>query len=181
MRIYTKKGDKGETSLPSGERVPKESGRIAACGNIDELNAAIGAVASVEPTDFQATLLEGIQRDLLSIGAKIANPELDDSNSAPDKITATEKRISDLENAIDAATEEMPPLSSFLLPGGVHKAALLHQARTVCRRAERRVVALSRMEPLPSGVLSYLNRLSDLLFTLARLANFRAGEPDRKW
>jgi cob(I)alamin adenosyltransferase len=181
MRIYTKKGDQGNTSLFRGGRVPKDHPRVSAYGEVDELNSAIGAAAAADPEDFERALLDGIQRDLLSIGTILANADCDVPEKQGAKVLLDETRIAALESAIDDASDEMPPLERFVLPGGCPKAALLHQARTVCRRAERSLVSLSRAESVPAPVLSYMNRLSDLLFTLARLANQRAGVPDLEW
>jgi cob(I)alamin adenosyltransferase len=181
MRIYTKKGDQGQTTLLRGGRVPKDHARVSAYGDVDELNATVGVAAAVPPPDFEQNLLEDIQRDLFSIGAILATADYSDSTHERDKISLPGTRITALEHAIDVATDAMLPLKAFVLPGGSQKSALLHQARTVCRRAERSIVTLSHQEAVPVTVLPYLNRLSDLLFTLARLANFRAGIADREW
>ena len=181
MRIYTKKGDLGHTSLLRGGRVPKDHTRVSAYGEVDELSATIGVAAAVEPLDFEQGMFEDIQQDLFSIGSMLATADHDGTGKKAEKIALPEARITALEAAIDAATESMPPLDVFVLPGGCLKAAMLHQARTVCRRAERSIVALSHNEAVPALVLPYLNRLSDLLFTFARLANMRAGISDREW
>ncbi len=181
MTIYTKTGDSGETGLFGGGRVPKDDIRVAAYGAVDELNAAIGAVGACEPNDFETSLLESIQRDLFSIGGQLATPDPAKVARALEKAELVDSRIEELEAVIDRADRELEPLKDFVLPGGTPKAALLHQARTVCRRAERRVVALAREQDVPSIVVVYLNRLSDVLFTLARLANHRAGSSDRIW
>ena len=181
MRIYTKKGDQGHTSLFRGGRVPKDHIRVSAYGDVDELNALIGITAAIDPADFERELLEGIQKDLFSIGSMLATADYDGTGKNADKMALPETRITNLEAAIDAAAESMRPLEAFVLPGGCLKAATLHQARTVCRRAERSVVTLSHNEAVPTQVLPYLNRLSDLLFTLARLANMRAGISDSEW
>jgi cob(I)alamin adenosyltransferase len=181
MRIYTKKGDQGTTSLLRGGRVQKDSLRVAAYGDVDELNAAIGVAAAVHPLDFEQKLLETIQRDLFTIGSILASASYEENDRVDDKMVFGEARIDALETAIDSATEAMPPLVKFVLPGGSEKSAMLHMARTVCRRAERSLVTLSRNETVPQLVVPYMNRLSDLLFTLARLANARAGIPDREW
>jgi cob(I)alamin adenosyltransferase len=181
MRIYTKKGDAGSTSLLRGGRVQKDHLRVAAYGDVDELNAAIGIAAAVSPRDFEEQLLETIQRDLFTIGALLAIANDSTDTKADEKMAFDEARVSVLEKAIDTATDSMLPLEKFVLPGGSEKAAMLHVARTVCRRAERSVVTLGREDTIPQLVLPYLNRLSDLLFTLARLANARAGIPDREW
>ena len=182
MKIYTKTGDKGETGLMGGGRVPKSHRRVAAYGEVDETNAAIGVALTTAPVDFAAGVLREIQGDLFAIGAALATPEPGRVKPKQrDKSVVAPKRIAALETAIDAADEELAPLKAFVLPGGSAKAAALHLARTVCRRAERAVVALSLETPVPPEVLVYLNRLSDLLFTLARLANHRAGVPDVSW
>jgi cob(I)alamin adenosyltransferase len=181
MRIYTKKGDQGSTSLLRGGRVPKDHLRVTAYGDVDELNATIGVAVAVTPTDFEHALLETIQRDLFTIGSMLATADYDSTvqPNANSNLDAT--RICALETAIDAATDSMLPLKKFVLPGGSEKSAMLHLARTVCRRAERSLVTLSREDSVPDLALVYMNRLSDLLFTLARLANVRAGIPDREW
>ncbi len=181
MTIYTKTGDSGETGLFGGGRVPKDDIRVTAYGEVDELNAAIGAVGACEPSDFEASLLESIQRDLFSIGGQLATPDPAKVARALEKAELVDSRIEELEAVIDRADRELEPLKDFVLPGGTPKAALLHQARTVCRRAERKVVTLAREQDVPSIVVVYLNRLSDVLFTLARLANHRAGSSDRIW
>jgi cob(I)alamin adenosyltransferase len=181
VKIYTRTGDEGETSLFGGGRVPKDDIRVAAYGSVDELNAALGVALAAEPRDFELQLLDAVQRDLMAIGGRLASPDPDKVAKALDKAVLPSERVAELEAAIDRADAELAPLSAFVLPGGTLKAAQLHAARTACRRAERYVVALHRQEPLPDRTLQYLNRLSDLLFTLARLANHRAGEPDRTW
>ncbi len=181
MTIYTKTGDSGETGLFGGGRVPKDDIRVTAYGEVDELNAAIGAVGACEPSDFETSLLESIQRDLFSIGGQLATPDPAKVARALEKAELVDSRIEELEAVIDRADRELEPLKDFVLPGGTPKAALLHQARTVCRRAERRVVTLAREQDVPSIVVVYLNRLSDVLFTLARLANHQAGSSDRIW
>lgn len=181
MKIYTRSGDSGETGLFGGDRVPKDHVRVTAYGDVDELNAALGCVLATEPVEFERSLLEAVQRDLFRIGAELATPEpgpklrsRPDAEIGPDRVLA-------LEQAIDGLAAALPPLRKFILPGGTTKAAVLHSARTVCRRAERSVVALSHTAPVSATVLRYLNRLSDLLFTLARVANARAGLGDVVW
>jgi cob(I)alamin adenosyltransferase len=181
MRIYTKKGDQGTTSLLRGGRVPKHHVRVTAYGDVDELNAAIGVAAAVNPSDFEQQLLEKIQRDLFTIGSMLATANHDTTVQQDEKLKFDETRIAALEKAIDAATESMLPLEKFVLPGGSEKSAMLHLARTVCRRAERSLVSLDHEDSVPTLVLPYMNRLSDLLFTLARLANVRAAISDREW
>jgi len=181
-RIYTKTGDAGDTGLMGGGRVSKDHARVHAYGEIDETNAAIGVVRTTVPTDFSDELLAAIQRDLFTVGGRLATPEPERLRETQrDKVAIPPARIAALEAAIDAADAELPPLTAFVLPGGTPKAAALHLARAVCRRAERSVVRLSHVEEVPPEILVYLNRLSDLLFTLARLANQRAGSPDVTW
>jgi cob(I)alamin adenosyltransferase len=182
VKIYTRTGDGGETSLMGGGRVPKDHARVAAYGDVDEANAAIGVALTTEPRELAADLLHAVQRDLFAIGGALATPEPDRLKAAQrDKMVLAPGRVEALERAMDDATAELPALTAFVLPGGTPKAAALHVARTVCRRAERAVVHLARTETVTEDVLVYLNRLSDLLFTLARLANHRAGVPDRTW
>jgi cob(I)alamin adenosyltransferase len=181
MSIYTKTGDEGDTGLFGGGRVAKNDIRVTAYGEVDELNAAIGTATALDPRDFEAALLESIQRDLLAVGGQLATPDPAKVAKALDKARLSDDRIKELEDTIDAADRELDPLRAFVLPGGTPKAAALHQARTICRRAERRVVALAREQPVAPVILVYLNRLSDVLFTLARLANQRAGTGDRIW
>jgi cob(I)alamin adenosyltransferase len=181
MKIYTRTGDTGETALFGGGRVPKDHARVAAYGDVDELNSVIGMVRATEPRDFSDALLDTIQRDLFSIGGQLATPDPDKVRKAIAKADLATTRIAEFETAIDAADTELAPLKAFVLPGGTPKSAALHVARTACRRAERSVVALSRHDEVPPAILVYLNRLSDLLFTLARLANHRAGVSDVTW
>lgn len=178
MKIYTKTGDAGETGLRGGRRVPKDDARVAAYGAVDELNAAIGFAGALEPASFEGPLLDAIQRDLFTIGAELATP--DPAKPAPEAPLGAAE-VEALERAIDRNEQRLEPLAQFILPGGTPKAAALHVARTVCRRAEREVVGLGRRGPVSPAVLQYLNRLSDLLFVLARAANLAAGRPDLKW
>jgi cob(I)alamin adenosyltransferase len=181
MKIYTKTGDTGETALFGGGRVPKDHPRVAAYGDVDELNSTLGVVRATEPGAFRAALLEQVQRDLFAIGGHLATPDPDKVKKALEKAEFHASSIEALERAIDEATGQLPPLRAFVLPGGSPKAAALHVARTVCRRAERSVVHLARQAPVPELFVIYLNRLSDLLFTLARLANHEAGNEDVVW
>jgi cob(I)alamin adenosyltransferase len=181
LRIYTRTGDEGETGLFGGGRVAKDHPRVAAYGDVDELNSAIGVARAAAPTDLADELLERIQRDLFSIGGQLATPDPDRVRVALEKAALSADRVVELEGAIDAADAELPPLKSFVLPGGTPKAAAFHLARTVCRRAERSVVHLAKQEDVHEMFVIYLNRLSDLLFTLARLANHRAGTGDVAW
>lgn len=171
MKIYTRTGDRGETSLFGGARVPKNDPRIEAYGTVDELNSCLGVVLAVEA---DAQLLE-VQRDLFEIGAHLASP-------GTSRFTGVEApRIEALERGIDAMEAELAPLKSFILPGGTLAAAQLHVARTVCRRAERLVVALHDDDPATLSSITYLNRLSDYLFVAARYANRRHGVEDVPW
>jgi cob(I)alamin adenosyltransferase len=181
-RIYTKTGDAGDTGLVGGGRVSKDHARIHALGEVDETNAVLGVVRTTAPTEFCDALLAAIELDLCAIGGRLATPEPERLRETPrEKVAIAPARIAALEAALDAADAELPPLSAFVLPGGTPKAAALHLARAVCRRAERSVVHLSHSEEVPPEILVYLNRLADLLFTLARLANQRAGTIDVTW
>ena len=182
VKIYTRTGDSGETSLMGAGRVSKDHLRVMAYGDVDETNAAVGLARTTEPTDLADELLTAVQRDLFAIGGALATPEPECVGAVQRaKVAVAPERIAALEQAIDAADAELPPLTAFVLPGGTAKAATLHVARTVCRRAERTVVHLSHTEHVPEEVVVYLNRLSDLLFTLARLANHRARVADVTW
>ena len=179
MKIYTKTGDAGDTGLFGGGRVPKDHPRVAAYGEVDSLNAAIGFAASLEPQSWEGPLLESIQRDLFTVGAILATPDPKKPKVPPAPIAV--ERITALEQAIDRLEERLKPLDRFILPGGGPKGAAFHVARTTCRRAERTVVSLAREHAVPKEVVIYLNRLSDLLFVLARSANHTAGHPELQW
>ena len=183
MRIYTRTGDSGDTGLFGGGRVPKNHPRVEAYGDVDELNAAIGFARAIEPMPRIDEVLVPIQRDLFAIGALLATPDREKMRQHLEKARVDDDRILQLEHAIDDGDRELQPLRSFIVPGGTPKAASLHMARTICRRAERRVVALGDVhgEEIPGVVVIYLNRLSDLLFTLARVANQRAGAGEVTW
>ena len=181
MKIYTKTGDAGATGLFGGGRVPKDDPRVEAYGDVDELNAVIGMARSIESLPRVDEVLVPIQRDLFAIGALLATPDRDKMALHLQKARIDASRIEELERAIDDGESELEPLRSFILPGGSAKAAALHVARTVCRRAERRVVRLQHDVELPPLAIIYLNRLSDLLFTLARVANLRAGAGEVTW
>jgi len=181
MKIYTKRGDRGETSLLGGGRVEKDHPRVAAYGQVDELNSTVGlAVARVSDPSIQDRLVR-IQKDLFALGAHLSAPERSGDRRGPSVPALPVDRIDDMERWIDEAVDELPPLRAFILPGGSEGAATLHLARTVCRRAERAVVTLERDERVDEAVVRYLNRLSDTLFTLARLENARAGLSDVVW
>jgi len=181
MKIYTKTGDAGDTGLFGGGRVPKDDPRVEAYGDVDELNAVLGLARAAELMPRIDEVLVPIQRDLFSIGALLATPDRDKMDQHLTKARISDERIAELERAIDACDRELEPLKAFILPGGTRKAAALHVARTVCRRAERRVIHLQREVEIPQIVVVYLNRLSDLLFTLARFANARAGAGEVTW
>ncbi len=181
MKIYTKTGDAGSTGLFGGGRVPKDDARVEAYGDVDELNAFVGMARSVEMMPRIDEVLVPVQRDLFAIGALLATPDREKMAQHLSKAMIDEGRIAELERAIDDAEAELEPLAAFIIPGGTPKSAALHVARTVCRRAERRVVRLQHDVELPALAVIYLNRLSDLLFTLARLANRRAGAGEVTW
>ena len=179
MKIYTKTGDAGETSLFDNTRVSKADPRVDAYGDVDELNACLGAALAAGVPEDLAAELRTIQQDLFALGARLADP----SARIAARVTKTainDEGIARLERCIDRLDEEMPALRRFILPGGSPSGALLHLARTVCRRAERRAIGLGpdAVEPV---VIVYLNRLSDLLFTVARAVNHRAGVAEIEW
>jgi cob(I)alamin adenosyltransferase len=178
MKIYTKVGDGGMTGLFGGPRVPKDDLRVAAYGDVDELNSVLGLVRA-DVTGEIDTLVSRVQSELFTLGAQLATPHVEE---APKGVpTINEADIERMEHEIDRFDTELEPLKAFILPAGTRGASTLHLARTVCRRAERAVVTLSHHEPVPPLSIKYLNRLSDWLFTLARLANHRAGVPEAKW
>ena len=178
-RIYTKTGDAGETSLGNGTRVGKDDLRVTAYGGVDELNAVLGLLAAHHPDAPETPLIRTIQNDLFDVGADLCVPQA--SEEAPGKrLRVRPEQIARLEAAIDRLNADLKPLHSFVLPGGRPAAAWCHLARTVCRRAERDVVMLARQEPVNPEVVVYLNRLSDLLFVLARVYN-NHGEDDVLW
>ena len=180
MKIYTRTGDEGTTGLFGGGRVSKTHVRVEAYGDVDELNAAIGLARAIESMPRVDEVLVPLQRDLFAIGALLATPDRDKMKRQLEKASIDERRVAELERAIDDGDRELEPLKAFIVPGGSPKAAALHVARTVCRRAERRVIALAN-EEIPPIVVVYLNRMSDLLFTLARVANRRAGAGEVTW
>jgi len=181
LKIYTKTGDGGETGLFGGGRVPKDDRRVAAYGEVDELNAALGLALALEPRAFARDLLELVQRDLFTIGAELASPDPAKLVKALPGPRLGDARVEALEDAIDRAEATLAPLKNFILPGGSSKAAALQLGRAVCRRAERAVVTLSREAAVSPAILKYVNRLSDLLFVLARAANAAAGLSDVPW
>ena len=180
MTIYTKTGDSGETGLCGGQRVWKNSPRLQVCGAYDELNALLGLVRTEPALPAPVNdLLDQFQNDLFAAGSEMATAP----PAAPECPTVGPDHIRRIEAAIDHFEAALPPLSNFILPGGCRAAALLHVARTVCRRAERKLVAFAQLEPdlLNKHQLVYLNRLGDLLFVLARAMNHQAGIPDVPW
>ena len=173
-RIYTRGGDGGETSLGDGSRVSKTDPRIEAYGTVDELNSAIGfALAGDLPAESRSWL-EGIQNELFDLGADLSVPFTDERK---ERLRITQRQVDRMEELCDRANEGLEPLRSFVLPGGTDGAARLHLARTVCRRAERLAVGLAALDSVNPLAIAYLNRLSDLLFILARVANAGSAEP----
>jgi cob(I)alamin adenosyltransferase len=180
MKIYTRTGDSGQTGLFNGKRVAKCHPRVAAYGDVDELNAMLGLAESlISDPGIRKTLVE-IQKDLFSVGAQLADPDFGEK-SRSSKFSIPANRIADLEQQIDYWETEIAPLQNFILPGGCQAGASLHVARTVCRRAERQIIHLSQQEKLPPTTLTYLNRLSDFLFVLARYVNHKAKAPEIPW
>lgn len=177
--IYTKSGDRGDTGLGDGQRVTKDHPRVEAYGQVDELNAVLGLVAAYGPGAPEAALLRDVQNDLFDVGADLCVPP-PEGEEPGQALRVTAAQAERLERAIDRLTEGLEPLRSFILPGGSPAAAWLHLARTVCRRAERAVVTLTHSEPVNPQVVVYLNRLSDFLFVLARVAN-DGGQADVLW
>lgn len=178
MKIYTKTGDSGETSLFGGGRVSKTHLRVEACGTVDELNSLLGLARALSPSDRGDSWLAEIQNQLFHLGADLATPPQAKADWIT-RIAASDVRW--LESTIDEMSAELAPLKNFILPGGTAAAATLQAARAVGRRAERRIVALAEKEDIGAFVLSYVNRLSDWLFTLARYENMQAGEAESKW
>jgi len=179
VKIYTKTGDAGETSLFDQTRVSKADARVDAYGEVDELNACLGAAAAAGVDADMAAVIEAIQKQLFALGARLADPSSKIAARVK-KAAITDEDVQGLERTIDRLELEMPPLRRFILPGGSPAGSLLHMARTVCRRAERRVVGLGADE-VESILVVYLNRLSDLLFVMARAVNHRAGRTETEW
>jgi cob(I)alamin adenosyltransferase len=171
-KIYTRTGDTGETGLGDGSRVPKDSQRVHALGEVDELNSAIGLLLAEELPGGVRAALAGIQHDLFDLGGEVC---------IPGHTSMSEHQVSRLEALLDDYNRDLPPLKEFILPGGTRAASLAHLARTVCRRAERALVSLSRAEPVGTTARKYLNRLSDLLFVLGRVLNRAGGGSDVLW
>jgi cob(I)alamin adenosyltransferase len=179
VKIYTKTGDSGETSLFDNSRVSKADPRVDAYGEVDEVNACLGAALAAGVDADITAVLTAIQKDLFAVGARLADPSSRIANRVT-KAAVTAQQTDMLEATIDRLESELPPLRRFILPGGSPAGSLLHLARTVCRRAERRVVGLGT-DAIEPGVVIYLNRLSDLLFVMARAVNHRAGVPEIEW
>ena len=171
-KIYTRTGDAGETGLGDGSRVPKDGLRVHALGDIDELNSAIGVLLAEELPAAVRAALAGIQHDLFDLGGEVC---------IPGHTSMGEQQVAQLETLLDDYNRDLPPLKEFILPGGTRAASLAHLARTVCRRAERALVALARAEPVGEAARKYLNRLSDLLFVLGRSLNRAGGGSDVLW
>ena len=179
MKIYTKTGDEGQTGLFGGARVSKADNRVEAYGAVDELNSTLGIVASKVDVPEVTKELGAIQSELFDIGAELATTSRRAEQGSVPQVAET--AVARLEAAIDASESQLEPLQAFVLPGGCEGAAFLHLARTTCRRAERRVIRLAEREPIRGEVIRYLNRLSDLLFSWARLTNHAAGQKDVLW
>ena len=171
-KIYTRTGDGGETGLGDGTRVPKDSLRIHAMGEIDELNSAIGVLLAEALPAGVREALDGIQHDLFDLGGEVC---------IPGRSSVSDSQVARLETLLDGYNADLPPLKEFILPGGTRPASLAHLARTVCRRAERALVSLSGAEPVGDSARKYLNRLSDLLFVLGRVLNRAGGGTDVLW
>ena len=171
-KIYTRTGDDGTTGLGDGTRVAKDSLRVDAMGDVDELNSVIGLMLTENVPDILTDLLTQVQHDLFNLGGEIC---------IPDYVILQQANIDNLEEAIDTLNDDLAPLKEFILPGGTKAASFCHLARTVCRRAERKLITLARDEKVTAISLKYLNRLSDLLFVLCRVINKEAGVPDVLW
>jgi cob(I)alamin adenosyltransferase len=177
MKVYTRGGDQGETSLFGGTRVSKDDARVEAYGAVDELNSVLGvARTALEDAADLDEKLAVLQSALFDVGGELSAPDPD--QNVP---RVSDPEVTELEQWIDKLDEELAPLRNFILPGGAPAAAALHHARTVCRRAERRVISLAAHESVSDVVVRYLNRLSDLLFVLARVVNARAGVEESQW
>lgn len=179
-RLYTRSGDRGETALFGGGRVLKDHPRVEAYGSVDELNSAVGVAVTFIRQRRVVAVLQDVQNELLNIGSELSS-ETGRAAEHGAMFGDAERKIGELERAIDEYDAKAPPLRTFILPSGSRGGALLHFARTVCRRAERAVIRLSHQEPVNPHVLGYLNRLSDLLFALARYVNKAARKPETPW
>lgn len=180
MKYYTGAGDRGETSLFGGKRVSKDSLRVEAYGDVDELNSVIGTVRAFTRNQTVDSILEGIQEDLFVIGSDLAAEETT-RNKIKNFPSVSSKDIEEMEKIIDDLSVQIKPINKFVLPTGTHAASLLHLARTVCRRAERRTISLSKKEKINQEIIRYLNRLSSLLYVLARLENQRDNVEEKIW
>lgn len=181
MKIYTRTGDDGRTGLFGGGRVSKDHARVEAYGTVDELNAVLGWVLTHHLGAPTRERLETVQHDLFALGSRLATPPAAEGRPRPAVPELPTRRVEEMERWMDEADEALPELRAFVLPGGTEAASALHVARTVCRRAERSVVHLSGLDEVDADVTRYLNRLSDLLFTLARLENHRGGGAEVEW
>jgi cob(I)alamin adenosyltransferase len=179
-KLYTRTGDQGETALFGGGRVPKDHPRVEAYGSVDELNSALGVAVSFIRQRRVTAALQSVQNELLNLGSELAGESGPRAEKAR-MFVDPEGKIADLERLIDEYDAKLPPLRTFILPSGSQAGALLHLARSVCRRAERAVVSLSSREDVNPHLVVYLNRLSDLLFVLARYVNKAAREPEKPW
>jgi cob(I)alamin adenosyltransferase len=179
MKIYTRRGDSGHTSIWAGRRLAKDQARIEAIGSVDECNAAVGAALARGVPDLLDEVLGRVQGDLFVVGSELMAPDRSGSGARLPRLSSQD--VTDLERAIDRIELGLPELANFILPGGTAAAAGLHVARAVCRRAERRVTTLARTEAVIPLIPAYLNRLADLLFVAARYANHAAGIPDAVW
>ena len=179
--LYTRTGDTGQTALFGGGRVPKDHPRVEAYGSVDELNSTLGVAVAFLPQRRLITALQGIQNELFNIGSELASESGGRAAEVGRLFLEPEAKIAALERLIDDYDARLPALRTFVLPSGSQAGALLHLARTVCRRTERAVVRLAGQEPVNPAILTYLNRLSDLLFVLARYVNKAAGKPETPW
>ncbi|NQV42832.1 MAG: cob(I)yrinic acid a,c-diamide adenosyltransferase [Candidatus Marinimicrobia bacterium] len=173
-KIYTRTGDKGNTRLANGEEVSKDSSRVAAYGDVDELNSVIGLVLTEKPHEKLESALSSIQHTLFDLGGELASDGMIEG-------LVTDQHVLSLEQHIDEMNMELPPLEEFILPGGTKSASMLHLARTVCRRAERSIITLNQSETVAPKIIEYINRLSDLLFVMARFENQRSGNQEVYW
>ena len=178
-KVYTRTGDDGTTALGEGTRVPKDAARIEAYGTVDELSSILGAARAIGLDRSLDGALSSIQNELFHLGSDLCVPELDKERRPVPRIES--RHVDALENLMDRLSAKLEPLENFILPGGTAAAAQLHVARTVCRRAERRLVTLASLEPVGAHAVRYLNRLSDALFVMARYENLTKGSPDVLW
>ncbi len=180
-KLYTRSGDAGQTALFGGGRVPKDHPRVEAYGCVDELNSTLGVAAAFLRQRGLVAALQGVQNELFNIGSELASERGGRAADTGRLFLEPEAKIAALERLIDDYDARLPPLRTFILPSGSQAGALLHLSRTVCRRAERAAVRLASAEPVNPAILAYLNRLSDLLFVLARYVNKAAGKPETPW